>query len=227
MLGFAPCLRPSARRIPTPGTFRALRIVSLTPSAPPPAAAEECFDVLTAAGGRTGVAAPRSTVHRDGLWHRSTHIWVVSRRARAVLLQKRSAEKDTFPGKWDVSAAGHVSAGAESAETARRELAEELGLRGDVRFMFTAQAEAAGVAGGVPFLDRELQDVYVYAAGSVAVADVALQVEEVEEVRYWSVDEYRAALESGDERFVPRSPVYCAKLFPWFDKHMPARGAAS
>ena len=55
-------------------------------------------------------------MHRDGDWHRSVHVWVVDtaeagRGAARVLLQRRSEHKDTYPGHWDVSVAGHVEAG--------------------------------------------------------------------------------------------------------------------
>lgn len=37
-----------------------------------------------------------------------------------VLLQQRSVSKDTWPGLWDISAAGHIEAGQDSLETAYR-----------------------------------------------------------------------------------------------------------
>lgn len=50
---------------------------------------------------------------------------------------------------------------------------------------------ATGLAGGAPSVDREMQDIYVLGGGEIQVRDVAAQEEEVEEVRYWAVDEYR------------------------------------
>ena len=46
-----------------------------------------------------------------------------------VLLQKRSMNKDSFPGKFDTSSAGHIQAGDEPLESALRELGEELGIQ--------------------------------------------------------------------------------------------------
>lgn len=57
---------------------------------------EEHFDVLQADGTPKGFSKARSHVHRDGDWHRSTHIWVLSSDGR-VLVQKRAVGKDTFP----------------------------------------------------------------------------------------------------------------------------------
>lgn len=39
----------------------------------------------------------------------------------------RSEFKDTNPGRWDVSSAGHITHGDGSLDTAKKELEEELG----------------------------------------------------------------------------------------------------
>ena len=70
----------------------------------------------------------RADVHRDADWHRSVHVWLLDVERRVVLMQKRSLGKDTFPGRWDISAAGHIEAGREACETAARECEEELGI---------------------------------------------------------------------------------------------------
>ncbi len=45
-----------------------------------------------------------------------------------ILIQKRTPNKDTYPNCWDNSAAGHVDEGESYIETARREMAEEIGI---------------------------------------------------------------------------------------------------
>lgn len=190
---------------------------------------EEHFDVLDTNGLKTGERVARSIVHREGLWHRSTHIWVVSRARRALLLQLRSASKDTFPGRWDVSAAGHLSAGDDSVSAASRELYEELGLNeGTVEYLFTARAEAHGeTAKTGPFIDREFQDVYIFRPstayspdGEVSQDDIRLQQEEVDQVKYWPLEEFEEGLRSRDKRFVPRSDDYVAKFLPIIKQQM-------
>ena len=42
--------------------------------------------------------------------------------SQRLVLQKRSAHKDTHPNRWDVSAAGHITGTDSSLETARREV---------------------------------------------------------------------------------------------------------
>ena len=69
----------------------------------------------------------RGIIHAHGLKHRSAQILVFNS-AGELFLQKRSCNKDEFPGLWDSSAAGHVDPGENYIDCARRELAEELGI---------------------------------------------------------------------------------------------------
>src|SRR5260370_30637230 len=69
----------------------------------------------------------RATVHAERLLHRAIHIFVLNN-AGELFLQRRSYRKDTFPRKWDSSAAGHVDLGETYEAFATRELREELGL---------------------------------------------------------------------------------------------------
>lgn len=61
----------------------------------------------------------RSAVHRDGDYHRAVHVWIFAENTQQLLLQKRTDFKDSWPGLWDISSAGHVSAGDTSLNTAR------------------------------------------------------------------------------------------------------------
>src|SRR5438477_6157990 len=87
----------------------------------------ERIDVLTADGRPTGIRKSKTEIHRNGDWHRAAHVWIVASDGR-VLVQRRSLRKENNPGLWDVSAAGHLSAGESAIEAAVRETAEEIGL---------------------------------------------------------------------------------------------------
>jgi len=88
--------------------------------------ADEWFDVVDAQDRVIGQER-RGVVHARGLRHRAVHVLVFNARGE-VFLQKRSMLKDTFPGAWDSSAAGHLDAGEDYDAAALRELEEELGL---------------------------------------------------------------------------------------------------
>ena len=72
---------------------------------------------------------PRGEIHRLGLMHRSVHILVFNS-ANEFFIQKRSMSKDSNPGLWHSSAAGHVESGEDYRGCAQRELGEELGIFG-------------------------------------------------------------------------------------------------
>ena len=81
---------------------------------------------------RPSRAVDRATVHAEKLLHRAVHIFLLNGRGE-LFLQRRSYRKDTFPRKWDSSAAGHVDAGESYDECAPRELYEELGLTAPIQ----------------------------------------------------------------------------------------------
>lgn len=87
---------------------------------------DEIFDVVNERDEVIG-QMPRGEVHRQGLRHRAVHLMVYDRRGQ-VFLQKRSLQKDCFPGAWDSSAAGHLDSGESYDACVFREAREELGL---------------------------------------------------------------------------------------------------
>ena len=70
----------------------------------------------------------RGDAHQNPTYiHRSVQILVFTTE-ELLLLQRRAATKDLFPGYLCASASGHVMAGDDYTLTARRELIEELGV---------------------------------------------------------------------------------------------------
>ena len=90
----------------------------------------EYFDIVDDNGMPTGEIISRNTAHKDGIQHRTAHVWIIKEKPGGydILLQKRSMNKDSFPGQYDTSSAGHIPAGDEPSESALRELKEELGI---------------------------------------------------------------------------------------------------
>lgn len=147
----------------------------------------ELFDIRTPDGEKTGVVRERGVVHRDGSLHGAAHIWVVRKNDRSgydLLLQKRSMQKDSYPGCLDISAAGHLAAGDDFPEAARRELEEELGIQADLselQFIGFHRGYYEDQFYGQPFRNHEIAALYVYQK-PVDAGSLTLQQEEVEAV---------------------------------------------
>jgi isopentenyl-diphosphate delta-isomerase type 1 len=88
---------------------------------------EEIFDVVNERDEVVGQASRRE-VHQRRLNHRAVHVLVFNGRGE-LFLQKRSMQKDCFPGAWDSSASGHLDRGEEYDACAVREVREELGVQ--------------------------------------------------------------------------------------------------
>jgi isopentenyldiphosphate isomerase len=170
----------------------------------------EYLDVCDAQGNPTGEIVARDVAHREGIRHRTAHVWVVRRvdGRWQVLLQKRSENKESFPGKYDTSSAGHIPAGDEPLESALRELAEELGIRAT-----PDQLHPAGTFDiryekefhGRLFRDNELSYVYVYME-PVDAGALTLQEEEVSRVDWFDLEKTWSELPARRDIFCVPTP---------------------
>lgn len=170
----------------------------------------EYFDVCDENGNPTGEVVARDKAHREGVRHRTAHVWVVRRNAGRweALLQKRSAGKDSFPCKYDTSSAGHIRAGDEPLESALRELREELGIRAtpdQLYFAGTFDIRYEKEFHGHIFRDNELACVYVYME-PVDIDALTLQSDEVERVDWFDVDKTWAELPTRRDIFCVPTP---------------------
>jgi len=119
----------------------------------------ELIDVLTPDGAPTGVVKPKDQVHRDGDWHRSAHLWIVTP-GRRLLLQRRADQKENWPGLWDISVAGHISAGESAADAIVREALEEVGfVPAGLEHLATLRYQA--VLNGGAYIENEFHEVYL------------------------------------------------------------------
>ena len=72
-------------------------------------------------------AVARRIMRQQKLIHRASYILVFNSDGE-LFIQKRTKNKDIYPGYWDLAAGGVVLAGESYEESAQRELREELGL---------------------------------------------------------------------------------------------------
>ena len=140
---------------------------------------DELVDILDEGGESTGKVAWKSVAHREGLWHRCFHCWIVNPDGPFLLFQRRASVKDIWPGYLDVTAAGHLAAGEKPLD-GRREIEEELGLRVDPESLIplgTRRIEQEITNGH----DHEFHEVFVL-LDSTPLSELRLQPEEVDAV---------------------------------------------
>lgn len=162
----------------------------------------ELFDILNEDGSKTGAIKERKVAHREGALHGTVHIWIVRENEKSgydVLLQKRSDHKDSHPGCYDISSAGHISAGDEIMESALRELWEELGLSVQPEHLEsfgTTHVKFEKTFYGKRFRDNEISSDFVYRQ-PVDIDKLNLQESEVSEVRWMDYEECRQKVAQG------------------------------
>jgi len=160
----------------------------------------ELIDVLTPDGQPAGIRKPKDAIHRDGDWHRAAHVWIIAPDGR-LLLQRRSLRKENNPGLWDVSTAGHLSAGETALEAAVRETFEEIGLAIPIEALeFVTALRESSVLNGGRYIDNEFHEIFVVRR-EVDVESLRLDPEEVAEVKW--IHDLRP-----DETFVPHAEEY-------------------
>jgi len=152
---------------------------------------EEWFDVVDERDRVVG-AATRRDVHASGLLHRAVHALVLDPAGR-VLLQRRSATKDTFPNRWAASASGHVDRGEDYDTAMVRELGEEIGV-----FVPTVPERICRIDAC-----EETGREFVWVYRCCHDGPVRGQPEEVSELGWYSPAEIEAWIAARPEEFAP------------------------
>lgn len=168
---------------------------------------EEKLDILNEKGEKTGESRLRKDVHRYGLLHLTAHVWFVNSK-RQLLIQKRSKTSVVYPGFWDGSASGHVSAGQSSLEGAQRETQEELGVSLtpiDLKYLFTLEEHIVLNSG--TYINNEFQDVYLVHS-NLTISEFKIDPVEVEEIRWIDIEELKKWICGDGEKLAPRSEEY-------------------
>ncbi|NMF09947.1 NUDIX hydrolase [Corynebacterium xerosis] len=152
----------------------------------------------------TGATMRRGDDFRPGELHLVVHVCIFDAAGR-MLIQRRTDDKVGWPGMWDVTVGGSVTAGESSASGAEREVLEELGIRLDL----------TGRRPNFTFNFRHgFDDFYLLKAGDVPpieLADLAIPNAEVADARWATRDEIHALHAAGE--FIPYRPTAIDFIF--------------
>lgn len=153
----------------------------------------EILDIVDENGMPTGQTVEREIAHQQGILHRTSHVWILRKKDNKIqiLLQKRSENKDSYPGCYDISSAGHIPSGVDFLPSAIRELKEELGYDAkeeNLIFSGTRIFEFQDNFHGKLFHDHQVSRVYILWVDQEA-NDFILQEEEVSKVQWFDFDD--------------------------------------
>lgn len=166
---------------------------------------KEYLDILDENGNKTGEVKLRKEVHRDGDYHRSTHVWVINSNGE-ILLQRRCATKDTYPNMLDISSAGHLVAGDDSISCALRELKEELDLDEDVENLIFLDTLVKNTKCETS-INNEFADIYLYRT-TKDIKDMKFQEDEISEIIFVPYKKFKDMVKSGQKDLLSHPNEY-------------------
>lgn len=147
--------------------------------------ADEWLPLVDEQGKVTGKATRKAVHSGSKLLHPVVHLHIVNSKGE-IYLQKRAMHKDTQPGKWDTAVGGHVDLNETVEQALRRETMEELNIssfnpRPFMQYKWESKVEA------------EL----VFSFIAVYNASPVVNKAEIDEGRFWTVNEIRKSLGTG------------------------------
>ena len=120
---------------------------------------------------------PRAELRRRGLIGRGSFVLLFNS-AGELCVHQRTLSKAIYPGYWDVTAGGMVQSAESYAESAQRELQEELGIDG-------VELQAHGCF----FFEQSDNRLWCGVFSAISDAPLQLQPEEVLQARFISVEQ--------------------------------------
>jgi len=150
----------------------------------------------------------KSKAHKHGYLHASIHVWFYTESGE-ILIQKRSLDKIAFPGLWDVSVAGHISAGENAITSALREVEEEIGLSISKNKLHKIGIYRETHQHKSDFIDNEIHHIYIGKL-PVSINQLKIQKEELSAIKLISINTFKSALDKLDfqKTYVPHSKEY-------------------
>jgi isopentenyldiphosphate isomerase len=165
----------------------------------------------------------KSEAHKKGLFHPSIHVWFYTENGE-ILIQKRAKNKDTHPGLWDVSVAGHVGAGENVVLSALREVEEEIGLT-----IFGSDLYKVGVFKyrhhhRPDLIDCEFHHTFVSEL-KIPLNTLKKQESEVDELALIGLALFKDELvhKAIDPKYVPYDPAYYKVIFRTIEARLQSR----
>ncbi len=153
----------------------------------------------------------RSEAHEKRLFHDEIALWIINKKDKTVLLQKRSARKKQNPNKYALCA-GHVVEDETIEQALIKEAEEEIGV----------DLKAYEYKPLITIKRTEPQNYcfshHFYILADIAIKDFKIQEEELSEVRYFEYEKLKELVKNNDESVVFKWNEVYIKVFNELDK---------
>lgn len=162
----------------------------------------EVWDIYDENRIKTGRTMIRGNEIKNGDYHLVVHVCIFNSKGE-LLIQKRTLNKKSYPGMWDVSVGGSAILGDSSQTAAERETLEEIGLK--INLQDKRPRITLNFKGG-------FDDVYLIKM-DVNIDELVLQEEEVSDVKWASLEEVLTLLK--ENKFVDYDENLIKFYFSW------------
>ena len=165
---------------------------------------EELIDCLDEFGNKTGVVKKKSDIKKDGDYHRVIAVLVVN--GDNILIHQRSNSKKVYPNLWSLFVRGHVQAGESSIDACKREIKEEIGIdinEDELEFLYTLKEKAKKK----DYIENMFYDTYILRK-DIDIKDITIQKEELNDIKFISIDEVKKQIEDSNKEYVPNDEDY-------------------
>lgn len=160
----------------------------------------ELWDLYDTHGRPTGKTILRGERIPTGYHHQVVHICIFNK-AGQMLIQHRQPFKQGWPNMWDVTVGGSAISGDTIPTAAEREVLEEIGYTLDL----------TGIPAALTLTYPDCFDHFFLVEREIDLDTLRLQYEEVQAVKWATVDEILAMIDAGT--FIPYSRNFIAFLF--------------
>lgn len=151
----------------------------------------ELVDIVDENNNLTGEVEDRWVAYEKGKWRRTVSSWIMNKKGE-VLIQKRALTKRRTPGKWSKTG-GQVDKGESVGEAIFREVKEELGIE-----IPKEQIKVVNIKKNE--INRHFSYNYIFVV-DYKIEEYTIQKEEVDEVKYVSIEEIEESARKKDERY--------------------------
>ena len=151
----------------------------------------EYLDIVDENDELTGEKEDRDYVHNNNLYHRHTSCWILNQKGE-ILLQRRALIKKKKPGVWSKTG-GHVDTGETVIDAIKREVKEEIGLELEDNNLFFMQKFKS--------INPNFFSYGYIALTNKDIEDYKLQLEEVDKVKYYKIEDLENEIKNGNKLF--------------------------